>query len=134
MGKRASKNFGNKKSNLIVDKKIQDNDEKKKKVEDKILELSDDEIEKLFEDGKINQLEYEYILDYRKKLKDKNKTQKEKFEERIRCNNTIINKIIQLGRKFRSQENIYKKEASLQAMLEANQDLEREERERDRKL
>ena len=74
------------------------------KLEDKLLELTDEEIETLFKLGKIDQAEYEYIMEFRKKKKEKKKTQKEKFEERIRCNNSIIEKVINLGRIFRVQE------------------------------
>lgn len=95
--------------------------EKKEMIKSKILELSDEEIEKLFEDGKITQNEYEAIINYRKQKKKK--TDKEKFEERIRCNNSIIQKIITLGRKFKKQE---------QAMQDLNLDkdkvLNRDER------
>lgn len=106
MGKK-SKQIGREKRNLIVDSNSsQISDEKKEKFKAKLLEISDEQLEKLFETGKITQSEYEAILEYRKKLKKK-KTEKEKFEERIRCNNGIIQKIVNLGRKFRRQEAMY---------------------------
>lgn len=95
--------------------------EKKEKIKAKILELSDEEIEKLFEEGKITQSEYEAIINYRKQKKKK--TDKEKFEERIRCNNGIIQKIITLGRKFRKQE-----QAMQDLNLDKNKVLNRDER------
>ena len=101
MGK--SKQIG--RNNLIVDSKksIKVNEVEKETLQSRIAELSDEKLEKLFETGKITQSEYEAILEYRKKLKKK-KSEKEKFEERIRCNNGIIQKIVNLGRKFRRQE------------------------------
>ena len=92
-------------NNLIVDSKktIQVNTAEKEALKARIADLSDEKLEKLFEAGKITQSEYEAIIEYRKKLKKK-KTEKEKFEERIRCNNGIIQKIVNLGRKFRRQE------------------------------
>ena len=74
------------------------------KLQDKLLELEDSEIEALFEAGRITQDEYEYILDFRKKQKTRKKSQKEQFEERIRCDNTIISKIVNLGRRFRVED------------------------------
>ncbi len=101
------KKFSNKKvekqSNLIVESKKKD-DKKSQKLQDKLLELEDSEIEALFEAGRITKEEYEYILNFRKKQKDKKKSEKEKFEERIRCNNQIIEKIVNLGRKFRVED------------------------------
>ena len=73
-------------------------------MQDKLLELEDSEIEALFEAGRITQDEYEYILDFRKKQKARKKSQKEQFEERIRCDNTIISKIVNLGRRFRVED------------------------------
>lgn len=103
MGKK-SKQIGREKSNLIIDSnKTQISQEKKERIKARITELSDEQLENLFESGKITQSEYEAILEYRKKLK-KRKTEKEKFEERIRCNNGIIQKIINIGRKFRRQD------------------------------
>lgn len=92
-------------NNLIVDSKktIQVNNAEKEALKARIADLSDEKLEELFEAGKITQSEYEAIIEYRKKLKKK-KTEKEKFEERIRCNNGIIQKIVNLGRKFRRQE------------------------------
>lgn len=108
MGKK-SKQIGREKSNLIVESnKAPISQDKKEKIQARIAELSDEQLDKLFESGKITQSEYEAILEYRKKLKKK-KTEKEKFEERIRCNNGIIQKIVNLGRKFRRQENEYNK-------------------------
>ena len=65
---------------------------KEELLEEKILELSDSEIEALFESGKIDQNEYEYILDFRKNAKNKKKSKQEQFEARIRCDNAIIEK------------------------------------------
>jgi len=62
--------------------------------------------------GKIDQAEYEYILSFRKKKKARKKSDKEKFEERIRCNNNVIQKVIRLGRKFRLQEIFSRQENS----------------------
>lgn len=108
MGKK-SKQIGREKSNLIIDSnKTQISQEKKERIKARITELSDEQLESLFESGKITQSEYEAILEYRKKLK-KRKTEKEKFEERIRCNNGIIQKIINIGRKFRRQDVEYQK-------------------------
>lgn len=87
-----------KKNNLIVESKKTVSYDKNKKLQDKLLEMEDSELEALFEAGRITQNEYEYILDFRKRKK---KRQKDLFEERIRCNNTIIEKVIELGRKFR---------------------------------
>lgn len=101
---KASKRFG-KKNNLIVEsKKNKTADDKNEKLQDKLLELEDSEIEALFEAGRITQDEYEYILEVRKKKKSRKKNQKEQFEERIRCDNTIISKIINLGRRFRVED------------------------------
>ena len=76
-----------------------------------------------------------------KKLKNKNKSQQEKFEERIRCNNTIIQKIVDLGKKFRKQEleikqekdNLAKLKRQIMEEMEEEQDIEKGERLRDRK-
>ena len=111
MGKKSSKDF----------KSV-----KKEGLEEKLLNFSEEEIEKLFEMGKINQFEYEQIINCRKKKKKK--SQKEIFEERIRCNDTIIDKIIKLGKKFRRQESEYKKQETLNRMIEQESDIEREER------
>ena len=106
MGKK-SRQIG-KGNKLIVDSnKTEISQEKKEKIQARIAELSDEQLERLLERGKITQYEYEAILEYRKKIKKK-KTEKEKFEERIRCNNGIIKKIVNLGKKFRKQENEYK--------------------------
>lgn len=95
----------NKKSNLIIEsKKSNKTSDKTKKLLDKLLELEDSELEALFESGRITQEEYEYIIDYKKKKKSKKRNQKEQFEERIRCDNTIIEKIVNLGRKFRIED------------------------------
>lgn len=102
---KASKLFGkNKKQDLIVESKKSKSDDKDKKLQDKLLELEDSEIEALFEAGRITQEEYEYILDFRKKQKVRKKSQKEQFEERIRCDNNIISKVINLGRRFRVED------------------------------
>lgn len=125
MGKK-SKQIGREKRNLIVDSnKSQISQEKKEKIEARIAELSDEQLEKLFESGKITQSEYESILEYRKKLKKK-KTEKEKFEERIRCNNSIIQKIVNLGRKFRRQEAEY--EQYQENLRDKDKILDRDER------
>ncbi|MBR1540526.1 MAG: hypothetical protein IJ629_05120 [Clostridia bacterium] len=102
---KVSKMFGKKKNDLIVEtKKSKKHDDKDKKLQDKLLELEDSEIEALFEAGRITQDEYEYILDFRKKKKARKKSQKEQFEERIRCDNTIISKVVNLGRRFRVED------------------------------
>ena len=102
---KASKRF-EKKSGFIVDsKKIKANSkENEQKLQEKLLELEDAEIEALFEAGRITQEEYEYILAFRKKKKERKKSQQDKFEERIRCDNTIISKVINLGRRFRVED------------------------------
>ena len=92
------------KSNTIVESKKTELNKKEVKLQDKLLELEDSEIEALFEAGRITQDEFEYIIEFRKKKKARKKSQQEKFEERIRCDNTIIEKVINLGRKFRIQE------------------------------
>lgn len=107
MGKKASKKIG--RNNLIVNKtKV------KNQNEEKLLALSDDELEKLFEEGKITQSEYEYIL---KKKKSKKKSGQNKFEERIRCDKSIIDKIVKLGQKFRREELKMQEEARIQRLL-----------------
>ena len=95
-----------KKSNLIVEsKKTTKKNNKDVKLQDKLLELEDYEIEALYEADRISEEEYNYILDFRKKKKSrKKKSQKEQFEERIRCDNTIIEKIVNLGRKYRIED------------------------------
>ena len=103
---RKSRIFGKntKKSNLIVESnKPNKNDDKSTKLQDKLLELEDFEIEALFEAGRITLEEYQYILDFRKKKKRK-KDQKEQFEKRIRCNNDVILKVVNLGRRFRIED------------------------------
>ena len=89
-----------KESNLIIESK-KSTSNKKSNLQDKLLELEDSEIEALFEAGRITQDEYEYILNFRKNKKARKKSEKEKFEERIRCDNIIIQKVVDLGRKFR---------------------------------
>jgi len=137
MGKKASRKVGNKRVNSIFsNKKVssQETEERKQKLEDKLLELSDSEIEALFQAGKIDQAEYEYILEFRKRKKERKKSQKEKFEERIRCNNVIIEKVIKLGRIFRLQEMMNKQSigktkretTSIESLDE--QDIEKDER------
>lgn len=103
MRKNSSKKIG-KKSNLIVESQKSKSDEKSLKLQEKLLELEDSELEALFEAGRITQDEYEYILNLRKKKKEKKKSQKEQFEERIRCDNSIISKIVNLGRRFRVED------------------------------
>ena len=103
MRKKSSKNIG-KKNNLIVERNKNKSSEKSLKLQDKLLNLDDSEIEALFEAGRINQEEYEYILDFRKKKNARKKNEKQQFEERIRCNNSIISKIVDLGRKFRVED------------------------------
>lgn len=100
-------NFGKKKKdkkpNLIVESPKTSS--KEEKLVETLLELSDSEIEALFEAGRITQDEFEYILDFRKKnKKSKNKSQKEQFEERIRCDNSVIEKVVNLGRRFRVED------------------------------
>lgn len=101
--KKSSKNIG-KKSNFIIESNKKLSNEKSSKLQDKLLELEDSEMEALFEAGRITQDEYEYILNFRKKQKSRKKSQKEQFEERIRCDNTIIAKIVNLGRRFRVED------------------------------
>ena len=103
MLKKASKKV-KKKSNLIIESKKPESSNNETKLQDKLLELEDSEIEALFNAGRITQEEYEYIMGFRKKKKARKKSQQEKFEERIRCDNTIIEKVINLGRKFRVEE------------------------------
>ena len=98
---KASKKFGIIGAGKKENKK---KDEKDEKLQDKLLDLEDSEIEALFEAGRITQEEYEYILDFRNKQKARKKNQKQQFEERIRCDNTIIAKIVSLGRRFRVEE------------------------------
>lgn len=114
---------------------------KEELLEEKILELSDEEIEALFENGKIDQNEYEYILDFRKRAKNKKKSKQEQFEARIRCDNVIIEKVLQLGRIFRVQDLLAHSkidEARVEASkfgleTEFEQDFQKEERQRDKK-
>ena len=102
---KASKMFGkNQKSGLIIESKKSKSDGKDQKLQDKLLNLEDSEIEALFEAGRITQEEYEYILDLKKKQKSRKKSEKEKFEERIRCDNTVISRIVNLGRRFRVED------------------------------
>ena len=93
-----------KRSNLIIESKKNKSNNKEMNLQDKLLNLEDFEIEALFNAGRITQAEYEYIIEFRKKKKSRKKSQQEKFEERIRCDNTIIEKVINLGRKFRVEE------------------------------
>jgi hypothetical protein len=145
MGKKASRKIGNKKTSIFNRKTSVTDEEKNVQLENKLLELSDEEIENLYNNGKIDQNEYEYILNFRKKKKEKKKSDKEKFEERIRCSDTIIQKVVELGRKFRIQEMFRKQESEenrrKNALLDQlhsigiegeEQDIEREERLRSR--
>ena len=68
MKKGSSKRIG-KKSNLIIESNKLSSNSNDAKLQDKLLQLDDSEIEALFEAGKINQNEYEYILNFRKKMK-----------------------------------------------------------------
>jgi len=102
---KASKLFGkNKKPETIVESKKSKSNSKEQKLQDKLLNLETSEIEALFEAGRISQEEYDYILDLKKKQKSRKKSEKEKFEERIRCDNTAITKIVNLGRRFRVED------------------------------
>ena len=104
MRKNSSKKVG-RKNNLIIESNQSNNaNPKSMKLQDKLLELEDSEIEALFEAGRITQDEYEYILKLRKKKKARKKSEKEQFEERIRCDDTVISKIIHLGRRFRIED------------------------------
>ena len=103
MKKGSSKRIG-KKNNLIIESNKSNSNSNDTKLQDKLLQLDDSEIEALFEAGKITQDEYEYILNFRKKKKLRKKSQKEQFEERIRCDNNIISKVINLGRRFRVED------------------------------
>lgn len=132
MRKKASKKIGKQNTGII----FKNSKSKDENIEEKLLDFSDEEIEKLFEMEKISQSDYEYILALKKKSKEKKKSNQEKFEERIRCNDTIIQKIIRLGRKFRKEElnaQKAKEEARLQALLaqtgtQKEPDVERDER------
>ena len=99
-----SKRFGKKNETTVKKQKTSKDKKADEKLQDKLLELEDSEIEALFEAGRITQDEYEYILDFRSKQKARKKSQKEQFEERIRCDNTIISKIVNLGRRFRVED------------------------------
>lgn len=103
MKKGSNRKIG-KKNNLIIESNKSNSDKSNNKLQDKLLELDDSEIEALFEAGRITQDEYEYILSFRKKKKTRKKTQKEQFEERIRCDNNIISKVVNLGRRFRVED------------------------------
>ena len=103
MKKGSSRKIG-KKNNLIVESNKASSNESSTKLQDKLLELDDSEIEALFEAGRITQEEYEYILNFRKKKKAQKKSKKEQFEERIRCDNNIISKVVNLGRRFRVED------------------------------
>ena len=103
MKKGSSRKIG-KKNNLIVESNKTSSNEGSTKLQDKLLELDDSEIEALFEAGRITQDEYEYILNFRKKRKARKKSKKEQFEERIRCDNNIISKVVNLGRRFRVED------------------------------
>ena len=103
MKKGSSRKIG-KKNNLIVESNKTSSNEGSTKLQDKLLELEDSEIEALFEAGRITQDEYEYILNFRKKRKARKKSKKEQFEERIRCDNNIISKVVNLGRRFRVED------------------------------
>lgn len=136
LGKKASRMISKNKSNNLKSNKSNSNqsEEKRKQLEEKLLELTDKELEALFEMRKIDQTEYEYILAFRKKQKARKKSDKEKFEERIRCNNSVIQKVVNLGRKFRLQEifsrqgNTKRSATQNENYLEEEQDIEREER------
>lgn len=103
MKKGSSKRIG-KKNNLIIESNNSKSTSNDAKLQDKLLQLDDSEIEALFEAGRITQDEYEYILNFRMKKKARKKSKQEQFEERIRCNNTIISKVINLGRRFRIED------------------------------
>lgn len=139
MGKGASRKIGSKRANKNIESLNNSDGDKKELLEKKLLELEDSEIEALFKAGKIDQAEYEYIIAFRKKKKEKKKSQKEKFEERIRCNENIIKKVIDLGKKFRLQELFRQSESRkiselnrtdelLEKISEDDKDIEREER------
>ena len=102
LGKKNKKD--KKEPNLIVESKKPKSNNKDSKLQEVLLELEDSEIRALFEAGRITDEEYEYIIDFRKKQKARKKSQKEQFEERIRCDNNIIEKVVNLGRRFRVED------------------------------
>lgn len=111
-------------------KQIALSQEKQNQIKEKILELTDEQIDKLFEKGKITQSEYEAILNYRKSKKKK--TEKEKFEERVRCNNGIIQRIIALGKKFKKQEKRREERLNQEMVLEREERIRTKSKEKTR--
>ena len=93
-----------KKPDLIVESKKTKLSDKEQKLQAKLADLEISEIDALFEAGRISEEEYESIIDLKKKQKSRKKSEKEKFEERIRCDNNVITKIINLGRRYRVED------------------------------
>lgn len=92
-------------------KKLKDIKKKIKKT--KTIEELDDLEEDLIEIGVIEEGELEKIKEAKKKKKKK-MTQREMFEERIRCNLEIINRTIMVGKQFKKQQRIRQEEEKLQ--------------------
>ena len=88
--------------NLKINKKkltLQRKKELQKEIDDIIKRLTDNDILTLEEMGDLTPEEIEYI----KKRKKRKKSKKQIFEERIRCDEETINRIVQIGRKYSTQ-------------------------------
>ena len=93
------------------------------------LEALEDELVAI---GVIDEKEMEKI----KKLKDKKrrKSEKEMFEERVRCNLAIINRTILVGKQFKMQERQRKDEERMQDREERNVASKARKKDRDEKV
>ena len=89
-------------SGLKTNKKkltMQRRKELQKEIDDIINRLTDNDILALEKMEDLTPEEIEYI----KKRKKRRKSKKQIFEERIRCDEETINRIVQIGRKYSAQ-------------------------------
>ena len=73
-------------------------------------------------------------LEKRKKSKKKRKSQKEVFEERIRCNLEIINRTILVGKQFKEEKTQVKDEEKVHDRDERSRQSGKAPKERDEKI
>lgn len=138
MKKKKSKNKEKKKQKrLILEKQYEETKRKRQEVENDINNMLDDlSVEELTEIETIGNFSKEAIewIRTRKKRKKAKKAQEE-FEKRLRCSDEVIRRTVLIGKieGFRNGSYIPKsKKEATELMKEIEQDIEREERIREK--